>query len=139
MYSAQKKKKRNFTPQELWIKFLLDELDSSFFYNLGKKRKNFLCIFRSVKLICSTAVLVYNLRGGWVGFRCTQTGTKRFSHTKYIYIPLLTSWFFQKKFHVLHALYKDMELGLKILIWVFWDQTKMFWPRNNLFQGGGCN
>ncbi len=31
---------------------------------------------------------------------------------------------------------KDMELSLKILIWVVWDQTKMFWHRKNLFQGG---
>ena len=36
-----------------------------------------------------TPYIVYNLRGGSVGFRCTQAGTKRFSHTKYIYMGLL--------------------------------------------------
>ncbi len=29
-----------------------------------------------------------------------------------------------------------MELSSEILIWVFLDHTKMFWPQKNLFQGG---
>ncbi len=88
--------------------------------------------------------VVYNLRGGFLGsvapapeqkdFRTQSTSIYQFSPPSFSGKNIMS---FTLKMRLI--LYKDMELSSEILIWVFWDYTKMFWPQKNLFQGGATN
>ncbi len=77
--------------------------------------------------------IVYNLRGGFLGF-VTPAMEQKFFRTQSTSIYQFSPPSFSKK----KILYKDMELSLEIVIWVFMDYTKMFWPQKKISSRGGA-